>query len=115
MKVQWQVTATVEPGLDFGTTSRELRRNLEAAVAMWMVADVEAGSFLSGGLDSSIIAALAQKVRQTMGLGPLKTFAVGTQGSSDLAAARAVAEHIGSDHCEAVFSAQDVADALPHV
>ena len=107
--------ATVEPGLDIGATSRELRRTLEAAVAKWMVADVEVGSFLSGGLDSSIIAALAQKIRQTRGLGPLKTFAVGTQGSSDLAAARAVAEHIGSDHREAVFSAQDVADALPHV
>lgn len=80
-----------------------------------MVADVEVGSFLSGGLDSSIIAALAQKIRKAKGLGPLKTFAVGTEGSPDLGAARAVADHIGSDHREAVFSAQDVADALPHV
>ncbi|MEC9311300.1 MAG: asparagine synthase-related protein, partial [Pseudomonadota bacterium] len=49
------------------------------------------------------------------GLGPLKTFAVGTKGSPDLVAARAVADHIGSDHYETVFTAQDVAEALPHV
>ncbi|MGR3469023.1 MAG: asparagine synthase-related protein, partial [Shimia sp.] len=64
---------------------------------------------------SSIIAALAQKARTAQGLGPLKTFAVGTEGSPDLRAARAVAEHIGSDHHEGVFTAEDVAQALPHV
>ncbi|MGR3469209.1 MAG: asparagine synthase-related protein, partial [Shimia sp.] len=98
---QWyrtpQGAATAEPGLDLGRTARELRLVLETAVAKWMVADVEVGSFLSGGLDSSIIAALAQKARTAQGLGPLKTFAVGTEGSPDLRAARAVAEHIGSD------------------
>ncbi|MDF9304922.1 asparagine synthase (glutamine-hydrolyzing) [Tritonibacter mobilis] len=116
---QWyrtpQGAAIAEPGFDIGRTSRELRLVLEAAVAKWMVADVEVGSFLSGGLDSSIIAAIAQKARAAQGLGPLKTFAVGTEGSPDLLAARAVADHIGSDHHEAVFTAQDIADALPHV
>ena len=116
---QWyrtpQGAAEAEPGLDIGRTARELRLVLETAVAKWMVADVEVGSFLSGGLDSSIIAAIAQKGRAARGLGPLKTFAVGTEGSPDLAAARAVAEHIGSDHREAVFTAEDVAAALPHV
>jgi asparagine synthase (glutamine-hydrolysing) len=80
-----------------------------------MVADVEVGSFLSGGLDSSIIAAVAQKVRTEAGKGPLKTFSVGTEGSPDLVAARAVAEHIGSDHREYAFTAQDIADNLAHV
>ncbi|MEP1497307.1 asparagine synthase-related protein, partial [Pseudophaeobacter sp.] len=116
---QWyrtpQGAATAEPGFNIGHASHELRLVLETAVAKWMVADVEIGSFLSGGLDSSIIAAIAQKVRAAQGLGPLKTFAVGTQGSPDLIAARAVAEHIGADHHEAVFTAQDVVDALPHV
>jgi asparagine synthase (glutamine-hydrolysing) len=116
---QWyrtpQGAAEAEPGLDVGRTARELRLVLEAAVAKWMVADVEVGSFLSGGLDSSIIAAIAQKARAARGLGPLKTFAVGTEGSPDLRAARLVADHIGSDHREDVFTAQDIAAALPHV
>lgn len=90
---------------------RELRLVLEAAVRKWMVADVEVGSFLSGGLDSSVIAALAARAIDK----PLKTFAVGTEGSPDLAAARRVADHIGADHRELVFTADDLAEILPHV
>lgn len=90
---------------------RELRLVLEEAVRKWMVADVEVGSFLSGGLDSSVIAALAARFKDA----PLKTFSVGMEGSPDLAAARAVASHIGSDHSELVFSSEDLIAALPHV
>lgn len=90
---------------------RELRLVMESAVRKWMVADVEVGSFLSGGLDSSIIAALAAQALDR----PLKTFAVGLDGSADLIAARLVAEHIGSDHHELSFTAEDLAEALPHV
>ena len=110
---QWyrtpQGAAEAEPGLDVDAVAGELRLVLEAAVAKWMVADVEVGSFLSGGLDSSIVAAIAAR------RGPLKTFAVGTPGSPDLVAARRVAEHIGSQHFEESFAARDLADALPHV
>ncbi|MPY72914.1 MAG: asparagine synthase (glutamine-hydrolyzing) [Alphaproteobacteria bacterium] len=116
---QWyrtpQGAAKAEPGLDVDATARELRLVLEEAVAKWMVADVEVGSFLSGGLDSSIIAALAQKVRKKAGKGSLKTFAVGTEGSPDLVAAKRVAEHIGSDHREYAFTARDLVENLPHV
>jgi len=116
---QWYRTphgaAELEEGQDVEHIAHELRLVLEESVAKWMVADVEVGSFLSGGLDSSIIAAIAQKVRRDAGKGPLKTFAVGTEGSPDLAAARRVAEHIGSDHREYAFTAKDVADNLPHV
>ena len=90
---------------------RELRLVLEAAVRKWMVADVEVGAFLSGGLDSSVIAALAARAVEC----PLKTFSVGTAGSPDLVAARIVAQHIGSDHHEFVFTADDLAEVLPHV
>lgn len=107
--------AAAEPGLDVEGLARELRLALEEAVAKWMVADVEVGSFLSGGLDSSVIAAIAQKVRSAAGLSPLRTFAVGTPGSPDLVAARRVAAHIGARHSEMTFSAQDVADSLPQV
>lgn len=107
--------AEPEPDLDLGRTARELRLVLEEAVAKWMVADVEIGSFLSGGLDSSIIAALAQRRLSSAGTGRLKTFAVGTPGSPDLVAARAVAAHIGAQHFEYAFTEADVAAALPHV
>lgn len=107
--------AEAEADIDLGRTARELRLVLEEAVAKWMVADVEVGSFLSGGLDSSIIAAIAQKVLLTEGKGKLKTFSVGTEGSPDLVAARNVAAHIGSDHYEYAFMAQDLIDNLSHV
>ncbi len=103
--------ADLETGTDPEPIWRELRLVLEAAVRKWMVADVEVGAFLSGGLDSSIIAALAAQAIDR----PLKTFSVGTRGSPDLAAARAVAEHIGADHHELVFTAEDLAGILPHV
>ncbi|UWQ21922.1 asparagine synthase (glutamine-hydrolyzing) [Jannaschia sp. W003] len=114
----WRIPAgqaRPEPGFDTERAAAELRLLLEAAAAKWTVADVEVGAFLSGGLDSSIMAALAQGERQARGLPPLKTFAVGTEGAPDLVAARRVAAHIGSDHHEATFTPGDVADALPHV
>lgn len=110
-----QGAAAPEPGLDAEAVARELRLVLEQAVAKWMVADVEVGSFLSGGLDSSIIAALAARSLAVAGKPPLKTFAVGTAGSPDLLAARAVAAHIGSEHSEHAFTAQDIAENLAHV
>lgn len=97
--------------VDVDETAARLRRVLDRAVAKWMLADVELGSFLSGGLDSSIIAALAQARLDR----PLNTFAVGTPGSPDLAAARRVAAHIGSRHHEYVFDADALAAALPDV
>ena len=110
-----QGAAEPEDGLNVEATARELRLVLEEAVAKWMVADVEVGSFLSGGLDSSIIAALAQRVRALGGKAALKTFAVGLADSPDILAARRVAEHIGSDHREHAFTEADIVEALPHV
>jgi asparagine synthase (glutamine-hydrolysing) len=62
-----------EPGLSVEATAAELRLVMEEAVEKWMVADVEVGCFLSGGLDSSIIAALAARHAPYR----LKTFSVG--------------------------------------
>ncbi len=88
----------------------EVRQGLEEAVASHLMSDVPVGAFLSGGLDSSLIAAIARRhVRK------LHTFAVGVAGSSDLAAARHVAEHIGSVHHEYVFSAEEALAALPEI
>ena len=106
-----QGAAELAPGEEAEPIWRELRLVLETAVRKWLVADVEVGAFLSGGLDSSVIAALAARTLDR----PLKTFSVGVAGSPDLAAARTVAAHIGSNHHELTFTAEDLADALPHV
>lgn len=88
----------------------ELSRRLEAAVVKRLMSDVPVGVFLSGGLDSSIIAALAKEH-----LTPLETFAVGRAGASDLNAARQVASALGTKHHECVYTSQDVAGALESV
>ncbi len=106
-----QGAAEAEPGLDVESVCRELRLTLEDAVRKWMVADIEVGSFLSGGLDSSIIAAIAAQAIDH----PLKTFSVGLEGSPDIVAAAEVARHIGSEHRQMTFRAEDIAKALPHV
>ncbi len=98
-------------GADPEAIARALRQVLEAAVEKWMVSDVEVGAFLSGGLDSSLIAAIAAKKAP----GRLKTFTVGVEGAADIEAARRVAAHIGSDHHERVFDPAEIAEALPTV
>lgn len=87
-----------------------LRETLEAAVAKRLRSDVPLGAFLSGGLDSSIIAALARRH-----VDELHTFAVGLEGSADLAAARRVADHLGTTHHELVIRPAEIARALPGI
>ena len=89
----------------------ELRELLTSAVARQLVADVPVGVFLSGGVDSSTVSALARRSVS----GPLSTFSVGFEGPgavSELPAARAVAEHLGSDHHELVMNPATVAHDL---
>lgn len=66
---------------------------------------------LSGGLDSSLIAALVAKWKGT----PIETYSIGLPGSVDLIYARKVAEHIGSNHTEIVVSEEDMISAIPEV
>ncbi|MEQ8655094.1 MAG: asparagine synthase B [Kiloniellales bacterium] len=87
-----------------------VRETLGRAVTKRLRSDVAFGAFLSGGLDSSVIAALAaQEVED------LKTFAVGFEGSPDLLAARRVARHIGSDHRELTITPEEVLKELPEI
>ncbi len=87
-----------------------IKETLCSAVEKRLMSDVPLGSFLSGGLDSSIIAAVAAKRIPRM-----HTFSVGRTGSSDLPAARTVAEHIGSMHHEYILTEEEVIDKLPEI
>ena len=89
---------------------REVRSTLEAAVVSHCMSDVGLGAFLSGGLDSSIIAALAKRH-----LGELHTFSVGVEGSTDLAAARLVSHHLDTIHHEYLITEAEVLAALPEI
>lgn len=102
----------------------ELRRALEEAVHRQLMSDVPYGVLLSGGLDSSIISAIAKKYAarriETEDLKDawwpqLHSFAVGLKESPDLAAARKVAEHIGTVHHEVNFTIEEGLDALRDV
>jgi asparagine synthase (glutamine-hydrolysing) len=88
-----------------------IRDVLSDSIRRHMMSDVPVGVFLSGGLDSAIVAAIAAKVAGEKGE-RLPTFAVGTEGSGDLLAARAVAEYLGTEHHEIVPTAQDLESAL---
>ena len=90
-----------------------VRDTLVDAVERRMMADVPVGVFLSGGLDSSLVAAIAAR---TLEPGQqLHTFAVGMAGSADLVAARQVADLLGTTHHEDVYTAEELAEALPDV
>ena len=71
------------------------------------------GSLLSGGIDSSVIAAIASKEYREKFDKPLKTFALGVGESSDIKSAREVADHIGSDHHELIVGLDDMLEVLP--
>jgi asparagine synthase (glutamine-hydrolysing) len=90
------------------------RKMLIASVQRQMMGDVPVGVFLSGGLDSAIVAAIAARHLARNGE-RLKTFAVGTQDSADLLAARVVARHLDSEHHERVYDSREAVRALPDV
>jgi asparagine synthase (glutamine-hydrolysing) len=91
----------------------ECRRRLEETVRMRLMSDVPLGMFLSGGLDSSAIAALLKRGAD----GPVKTFSVGYKEApySELSYARRVAEKIGTEHHEVVVGMEEFFDSLPRL
>jgi asparagine synthase (glutamine-hydrolysing) len=83
---------------------------IEAVRIRLHTTDRQVGCFLSGGLDSSLIAAIATKL--TVGK-KIKTFSVGIEGSTDLKAAKKVATWIGSDHHELIVTEEEMLAAIP--
>ena len=109
---------------DNGASVSELHDALEDAVRRQLMSDVPYGVLLSGGLDSSVISAVAERFSehriednsQSRAWWPrLHSFAVGLKGAPDLAKARMVAEHIGTVHHEINYTVQEGLDALRDV
>ena len=97
---------------DLSKIYSNINTRLTEGVRKRLVSDTPVGFLLSGGLDSSLVCAIAARESKT----PIRTFAVGMDlDPIDLKYARKVAEHIGSDHTEIIMSRQDVLDALEDV
>jgi asparagine synthase (glutamine-hydrolysing) len=109
---------------DNGASVQEVHDALEAAVKRQLMSDVPYGVLLSGGLDSSVISAVAKRNaakrvetdQQTDAWWPqLHSFAVGLKGAPDLAKAKEVADHIGTVHHEINYTVQEGLDAIRDV
>ncbi len=118
---EWTSYEAVEHNV---SDSVELKKALEEAVHRQLMSDVPYGVLLSGGLDSSVVSAIAKKYAarrvETQDMKDawwpqLHSFAVGLKESPDLAAARKVAEHIGTVHHEVNFTIEEGLDALRDV
>ena len=109
---------------DNETSIKQIKEALESAVHRQLMSDALYGVLLSGGLDSSVTSAIAKKYSQKrIESGDTKdawwpqlhSFSVGLEGSPDLAAAKKVADHIGTIHHEIKFTIQEGLDAIKDV
>ena len=97
---------------DLETACKTIRDKLTAGVRKRLVADAKVGFLLSGGLDSSLVCAIAARESKE----PIKTFAIGMEKDAiDLKYARQVAEFIGSDHTEVYMTPEEVISSLEDV
>lgn len=97
---------------DLNTVCKNIHEKLVAGIEKRLDADAPVGYLLSGGLDSSLVCAVAQKRLST----PIRTFAVGMKKDAiDLKYAKEVADYIGSDHTEIYMTRDDVLSSLEFV
>jgi len=110
----WDLSFAADVSIDADEWARALRQQLERSVRQQLVSDVPLGLFLSGGIDSSAIAAIATQV---CGRRSIKTFSLGFAEASydERPFARTVARHFGTQHTEIEFSAEDAARLLERV
>ena len=110
----WNLSfAKRQPVPTIEAAAEELRDLLADAVKSQLVADVPVGVLLSGGVDSSAVAAFAQQFSSR----PVKTFSIGFEEASfdESGYARRVARHLGTDHHEAKLSVDKAAEILPEI
>ena len=97
---------------DLETVCKNIREKLIKGVEKRLVADAKVGFLLSGGLDSSLVCAVAQKCSDK----PIRTFAIGmSEDAIDLKYAREVADYIGSEHTEVYMTPEEVISSLETV
>jgi asparagine synthase (glutamine-hydrolysing) len=116
-RTYWSVREVAQSGvtnrlqLSDAAATDELEELLRDAIGLRMEADVPLGAFLSGGVDSSLVVALMQ----AQAARPVQTFSIGFQekGYDEAVYARAVANHLGTDHNELYVTAQDALEVVP--
>jgi len=114
----WKLSSVIEAGCsalfqDEAEALHALEQSLGLAVAEQAIADVPLGAFLSGGIDSSLIAALLQRQSSQ----PLRTFTIGFEeaGFNEGPHARAVAQHLGTSHSETLLTSADARALIPQL
>lgn len=111
--VEQVLNAPVVSPADDAEAIQQLEEFLRDSIRMRMIADVPFGVLLSGGIDSSTVAAIAQSLDSA----PLKTFTIGfrEQDFDEADQARAVAKHLGTEHTEHYISASDALQVVPRL
>lgn len=111
----WQLKKQIQSKTlqDETTAKEELRRLLQSSVEYRLIADVPIGTFLSGGIDSSMVTAMAQSVTDKQ----VKTFSIGFKDSkfNESDYARKVAKHLQTDHHEFILSEQEAIDQVENL
>uniref|UniRef100_F6VL61 Asparagine synthetase [glutamine-hydrolyzing] n=1 Tax=Ciona intestinalis TaxID=7719 RepID=F6VL61_CIOIN len=103
----------LEKGESDDVIKKNIRTLMINAVEKRLMSSRRVGSLLSGGLDSSLVAAItAKKLRENGSKQPIQTFSIGMETSPDIVAARKVAEQIESEHHEVIFSPEEGLDAI---
>ena len=115
----WSAEALVQSGVDnplsgdFTEISENLESKIIKAVNRQSISDVPLGTFLSGGIDSSVITALLQSQSSK----PVKTFTIGfeEEAYNEAIYAKNIAQHLGTEHTELYVSSQDSLDLIPEL
>lgn len=105
----WSTPTGVEEGLTLAEAAYTLRQLIESAVRSHMVSDVPIGAFLSGGLDTSTVVALMSRFSSSV-----RTFTLGFgEPTDELAEARRVAQHFGTEHHDLMIDEEDLIKEYP--